>query len=304
MSKLPPPWDPFDDADEQYRRASGLDPSRPSEATRRAVLSHAQQVAAARARRGALRRWLSASGSALRWRPAIVGTAAVAVLAGVLVAPQFLPPNTPRPSLESKGTPVTTPPPAALQEVTVTGSHREQALNPAQPGPAERAPRMTLQRPRVPANVAPAPPPDVTAAKSANDMMAGDLGGGAESVTEQRTYASAARAVAPVVASPGVTRMSPSTSAGALRQAAAGGDVAALTAQLASVGSDIDARDAQGRTALMLATLNGKADAVELLLARGADPNAADAHGVTSLQAADAAGEAEISSALRRYGAR
>ena len=48
MSTAPPPWDPADDPDEQYRRASALDPSRPSEATRHAVLSHAARLAAAR----------------------------------------------------------------------------------------------------------------------------------------------------------------------------------------------------------------------------------------------------------------
>lgn len=49
MNKLPPGPEPYDDADERYRRASALDPSRPGAAVRRAVLEHAAQVAAARA---------------------------------------------------------------------------------------------------------------------------------------------------------------------------------------------------------------------------------------------------------------
>jgi len=39
MSKVPPSQDQPDDVDDQYRRASALDPSRPSEAVRRAVLA-------------------------------------------------------------------------------------------------------------------------------------------------------------------------------------------------------------------------------------------------------------------------
>jgi len=88
-----------------------------------------------------------------------------------------------------------------------------------------------------------------------------------------------------------------------LRRAAAAGDLKALAAQLAS-GTDIDARDAQGRTALLLATLSGQRSAVAELLARGADPSAADARGVTPLQTAVAADEREIAAMLRRYGAR
>ena len=41
MSKTPPSEDHPEDVDEQYRRASALDPSRPSEAVRRAVLAYA-----------------------------------------------------------------------------------------------------------------------------------------------------------------------------------------------------------------------------------------------------------------------
>jgi ankyrin repeat protein len=67
---------------------------------------------------------------------------------------------------------------------------------------------------------------------------------------------------------------------------------------------DIDARDEGGRTALMLATLHGQADAVDVLLAHGADPNAADAQGLTPLQAAIAGDRPAIAAALRRAGAR
>lgn len=87
------------------------------------------------------------------------------------------------------------------------------------------------------------------------------------------------------------------------RHAAEVGNLAALSA-LVEKQPDIDARDSAGRTALMLATLHGEADAVVALLAHGADPNAADADGTTPLQAATAGDHPAIVAALRRYGAR
>jgi hypothetical protein len=66
----------------------------------------------------------------------------------------------------------------------------------------------------------------------------------------------------------------------------------------------VDARDADGRTALMLAVLQGRLDAVVDLLRRGADPNAADTAGVTPLEAARAQQRPEIVDALLHAGAR
>ncbi|HXC10958.1 MAG TPA: ankyrin repeat domain-containing protein, partial [Steroidobacteraceae bacterium] len=88
-----------------------------------------------------------------------------------------------------------------------------------------------------------------------------------------------------------------------LRRAAEIGDVGALRALLGQRAA-VDARDAGGRTALMLATLRGRTEAVEALLSAGADPNAADAGGTTPLQAALAADQTDIAAALRRAGAR
>ncbi len=65
----------------------------------------------------------------------------------------------------------------------------------------------------------------------------------------------------------------------------------------------VDARDSDGRTALMLAVLQGRLDTVVALLRRGADPNAADRAGVTPLQAARANNQPAIADALLRAGA-
>jgi ankyrin repeat protein len=91
--------------------------------------------------------------------------------------------------------------------------------------------------------------------------------------------------------------------AAAVRRAAEIGDLSGLQ-RLLEKQTDIDSRDAAGRTALMLATLHGQSDAVAALLAYGADPNAAAADGTTPLQAARAGAHPAIVAALQRYGAR
>jgi ankyrin repeat protein len=88
-----------------------------------------------------------------------------------------------------------------------------------------------------------------------------------------------------------------------MRRAAETGDTQELTSLLGAT-NDIDARDDSGRTALMLATLHGRAGAVDVLLGHGADPNAADAHGMTPLQAAVAGDQHAIIRSLQRAGAR
>jgi ankyrin repeat protein len=83
-----------------------------------------------------------------------------------------------------------------------------------------------------------------------------------------------------------------------LRQAASRGDLRELRSLL-DAGADIDSRDTDGRTALMLATLNGRLDAVQLLLAHGADRAIADTRGVTPLAAAIGARQTAIAEALQ-----
>ena len=296
----PPPFGPPDDADEHYRRASELDPSRPSEATRRAVLEHAARLAAERARRGARRRWPLA-GATLRWQ-AIVGTAAAAALAGVMIAPQFLAPSAP------SGSPQAPAAASATRELRqqsapapVESEHFvSQAVNAPERAPIPPSTRRVPLRQSAPAAAAPTASERSPGAGDAMPALQAVIVNAAARSAAAPT-ASASRA-APVVRAPAAP---PPEQAGpeALRHAAAAGDLTALKGALAG-GSDIDARDAEGRTALMLATLNGRADAVAELLARGADPSGADAHGTTPLQAAVAADEREIIAMLRRYGAR
>lgn len=67
---------------------------------------------------------------------------------------------------------------------------------------------------------------------------------------------------------------------------------------------DVNARNKDGRTALILATRHGHANIVIELLAHGADPNVPDAHGTRPLTAATAAGNPLIIVALKHAGAR
>lgn len=97
------------DLDEDYRRLSDLDASRPSESVRRAVLDHARHMAELRTTQehptfderptaqgpptyiGSRRTVALAKNT--RWRPAAFGMLAAAALAGILVAPRFLVPS-------------------------------------------------------------------------------------------------------------------------------------------------------------------------------------------------------------------
>src|SRR5579883_2324789 len=70
-----------------------------------------------------------------------------------------------------------------------------------------------------------------------------------------------------------------------LAKAIRDGDVKAVRAQL-DAGVDVNARDADGNTPLLLAAVYAGPECVELLLKKGADVNAANKLGVTPLHRA------------------
>jgi hypothetical protein len=299
--KPPNPGEP-DDLDEEYRRASALDPSRPGEAVRRAVLDHAAKLAAERAlkqgsvsakpRRPVVRR--------ARWQPAIFGSVAAAAFAGILIAPHFLAPRT-SPTTADGGA---QQPRRSAGDVPPSQAVTRDRASPAEQAPAAEQPPQVAQAPSVdyaetarqasPAAQAPqAPAADLAPGTVADQPRV------AETDSALKSSAGAARNSA--AAKP--REAGPVDPAAALRRAVEIGDTKELTALLGET-QDVDARDSAGRTALMLAALHGQAGAVEVLLAHGADPNVADARGTTPLQAAVAGGQQAIIQALQRAGAR
>jgi Ankyrin repeats (3 copies) len=300
MNKVPPDQDPADDVDAQYRRASAVDPSRPGEAVRRAVLAHAAQLAAERATAGAGRRKSRRTTQPAWWRPAIFGTLAAAGLAGLVIAPQWLAPRAP-PAAESSPIaqaadnlapePATRPPAAVSAEITARPPVSARSAN--LPAYSARArPKTNVPTVAPAAEATSLAPPAGSRAADSSAAVAG------VPAARQRLPGN----LAAVTSSAAAPRVGTSAAA-AFRHAAEVGDLAALAA-LVENQTDIESRDAAGRTALMLATLHGQTDAVAALLAYGADPNAADADGTTPLQAATAGDHPAIVATLRRYGAR
>jgi ankyrin repeat protein len=292
MNESPPPNDGLEDVDERYRRLSDRDSSRPSEKLRSAILRHASELAVqARAPESSAPIQFRRHAANGRWRVATYGGLAAAALAGLLIAPHFLTPSTlpmtrlsplpvhsQEPAAEKAATPAATPaaPQAFAGKVRPSPSP---ALGPAAGADTRRAPRA-----QGPARDS-ASPPQVAQ-------------------TQAMPAAPAARAMAssPRPAAASATAESLDAPA-ALREAAQSGNVQRLEALLTER-IDIDARDTNGRSALMLAVLHDRKDAVNSLLAAGADPNAADTNGTTPLEAAIAGARPEIAAALRRAGAR
>jgi len=328
MNEIPPNQDQADEVDNRYRRESALDPSRPSESVRRAVLEHATQLAAERsakngpaqigaARPAANPRW---------WRPTAFGTLAAAALAGLLIIPRFLAPDAPLVGALPTAPVRTNAAATAASQAEI----REQPpvamadVRPSSPPPPEESslqPDERALKPRVSSRN------EGTVADSAAEIDAKNAPAKVQSMTNARSTAagggsetdarraqtrgatgisaSPRQSVAPAASSAAPTAPPArlADSAAEVRRAAEIGAVPELQTLLGQQG-DIDARDESGRTALMLATLSGQARAVDMLLAHGADPNAADAQGVTPLQAAIAGDRPAIAAALRRAGAR
>jgi Ankyrin repeats (3 copies) len=281
------PEDPaLDAAYRRAARAAGV----PAEATRRAILAHARGLAASRAP-GTL-----GSRARVSWaRPALFGALAASVVAGLLLAPRWRLTGTAPAALAARVAPAA---PAAPAEAPVQIAPSEvlpQERKEARAAAPAPAPLLAQQRkedlPASPLGSPPRPRPDAGDTLAEPTVLGGLAAGRSAAISNTTTQHVAA--AAPVPELPGA----------ALRRAAAAGDLAQLEA-LSRGPPDLNARDAQGRTALLLATVNGHANAVAALLAYGADPRIADTQGVTPLAAARSAGNTEIVAILARYGVR
>jgi hypothetical protein len=333
MNEIPPNQD--DEVDDRYRRESALDPSRPSESVRRAVLEHATQLAAERsAKNGPAQIGAGRPAANPRWwRPTAFGTLAAAALAGLLIVPRFLAPDAPlvgalptapvrtnAAATAASQAEIREQPPVAMADVRPS--------SPPTPEESALQPDQSALKPRVSSRN------EATVADSAAEIDAKNAPAKVQGMTNARSTAAGGgsetdarraqtRGATGISASPPQLAVSPRQSVAPAASSAAPttpparlADPAAEVRRAAEIGAvpelqtrlghqwDIDARDDSGRTALMLATLHGQARAVDMLLAHGADPNAADAQGVTPLQAAIAGDRPAIAAALRRAGAR
>lgn len=360
MNDVPHNDEPSDNIDDLYRRAAALDPSRPSERVRDAVLSHAAQLATespsdatqataasalstapaaptASSLRAAQRRpWYKAPKFVPRRLSTVVGTLAAAVLVGLLVTPRFL--------LTGNG-PLSSEPPAQIVSIappTVAPQAAAPKVEEIQPyisRPQERA--AAAARARTQAGKEAHVDLDVAAAQTTRTFAA-PVAGAPVAVPAPSPapvpspppapapVAAPAPAPAPVASPPSVPAQAPSTSlayasaasnaiaqvhaltlpaapdspvaGAAFRRAAEQGDIPKLRS-LFDLGVDVNSRDADDRSALLLAVLKGQSDVVKLLLTYGANVNAADRGGITPLQAAISAHQTDMAAMLRAAGA-
>jgi hypothetical protein len=311
MNELPPDGD---GADELYRRASSRERSGPSESVRTAVLRHAKDLAAQRAAAKVAIDFEQPAANHPWRRPAAYGGLAAAVLAGLLVAPHFLPLKS-QPRSEAPlaaGAPAASPPspshpPASRQEaldrLSVRGGAAGESRGERVDGPAGIDSRAYAGKTSAQNSTRAGQP---AASDSALAQIAPPPAAAPSSPPRVESFA---RRAVPMPAAPAASTSSgaqaarPIDSAAALREAASRGELARVRVLLAEQ-PNIDARDSAGRSALMLAVLNGRSDAVDLLLAGGADANAADSNGATPLQVSLSRNQPAISDALRRAGAR
>ncbi len=248
---------------ERYREANALDPARPSDSVRENVLARARAVANAPAGKA---RPAAANDAFWRWRAlgglAVIGLATMVVL-------QF-----------DRGTPEERDAVRAPAAPRATAPAAEPSSTPSvPPAPAPSAPPVSATPPPRPAPpvaakpAAPPPPPPEARARSA------------ESVAP-------APAPAPARAQDGAADAM-SESAPAARSQARPEAQGALAREV-----DVNAVDAQGRTALMRAALQGDTARVRRLLDAGADPGRRDREGRNAADLAREAGHAAALSLL------
>lgn len=263
----------------RYRQASDAEPAAPSAGVRAAILAEGRAASERHARAASTQPASLRRRNPAQWKYALFGTAAAALLAGVLVLPRFL--QHPDRIVEVR----------AVAQVPAPSMHAEAPV------------RQDLQR---------------FAKKSAESVAAADtpaaappaISGARRNVTAGRGAVEPSNALTDVTVSKEGRLGEKAEAMPVLRGAARSPLLQAVKddelrriGQLIDAGEQLEARDELGRTPLMLATILGRADAVAALLAAGADPNAADQNGRTPLQQAKLQNEKGIAALLEKAGA-
>ena len=300
---------------ERYRRASAAEALGPSDAVRAAILAEAVRQAAEKSEAPALTQFDTSVRAANQWRWTLtgIGTAAAAVIAGLLVVPHFREaPQPPEVARETAAAP-TGQQGVAGTAMTATGAPAAKAapLAPAAPGglAREQAPRSREPVDSRTAKSNPgATPPErrngethvtVPQAQARADAAPNAAFTAVPPATQQLANATASiRAPANAAADTSAPAVAADPAA-ALRAACAAGDTAAIAALLAA-GAPPEDRDPRGRTALMVAAARGRIDAVRLLLAHGASTQPVDREGQDAVALARRGGFEEVVAELER----
>ena len=301
MNNLPPDEDDAE-VDALYRRMAAADPSEPGERVRQAVLAHATGQARQAADADVVRRAERWQRHRRAWgRPTAFGALAAGILAAFMLGPRFLTQPQVAVPMATKERAAAAPP--VLADLATAPQTPAEVIEPDVKIRPESRPAPQRQ-PKVPASVAAATTNTEVAAAPAGPRPATGASGQVNSARAAMDAAPAALAGPAATVSPGVARAKLVDDSGpALWRAAETGDLAVLR-ELHEKQVNLDAVDATGRTALLIATLHGHSQAVTALLEFGADPNIPDASGESPLDAALAADESEIIAALKRHGAR
>jgi hypothetical protein len=315
MNEIPPNQDQADEVDNRYRRESALDPSRPSESVRRAVLKHATQLAAERsakngpaqigaARPAANPRW---------WRPTAFGTLAAAALAGLLIIPRFLAPDAPlvgalptapvRPNAASTA--------ASQAEIREQPQDAMADVRPSSPPPPEESalqPDHSALKPRVSSRN------EGTVADSAAEIDAKNAPAKVQSMTNARSTAAGGgsatdarraqtRGATGISASPPQPAASPPQSTAPTAQSAVSPRQSVAPATSSAAPTAPPARLADSAAEVRRAAEIGAVPELQTLLGQQGDIDARDESGRTALMLATLSGQARAVDMLLAHGA-
>jgi hypothetical protein len=327
LNEIPPNQE--DEVDDLYRRESALDPSRPSESVRRAVLEHAAQLTAERSAKNAPAQ-IGAGRPAANprwWRPTTLGTLAAAALAGLLIIPRFLAPDAP----PVGALPTTPARPNAAATAASQAEIREQPpdamadVRPQSPPPAEESalkPRVSSRNGATVADSAAEIDAKNAPAKVHSMINARRTAAGAGSETDARRAqtggatgisASPRQSIAPTAQSTGSP---PQAVAPAVQSAAPAAQSTAPTAQSAPspphsamsprqspAPAAPPTRLADSAAEVRRAAEIGAVPALQTLLGQQVDVDARDESGRTALMLATLSGQARAVDVLLAHGA-
>ncbi|MFO1464918.1 MAG: ankyrin repeat domain-containing protein [Steroidobacteraceae bacterium] len=313
--------EPDEDLLRRYREASDAQPAAPSQSVRAAILAEgraaaARHAAAAQAPLNDVAGMATASLAArrarrFRWLYPLIGTASAAALAGILVLPRFLPAPSSTSSLapDAQRAPVpelaAAPAPRAAPAAPGVALRQERPTEAVAPAVVEHDAARTNQSESVQAYTAPAQANASVTAQTTPNAAAPVAADVATTAADKRIERGAGRADAQASGSVQAqsSEYEPAAADAALLFAAVRGNDLNQLRQALATGSPSDARDAQGRTPLLLAIELGRETLVAELLQQGADPDAVDRLGHTPLALAHRLQRDRIVQMLERAGA-